>query len=254
MRGRWPAAPGRSISAVSAPGPKWPGGERRAQDGLLLRGLVLHPGQRAERAHAADEGGVAARVGDAVVDREQASCRRGVAADHAQRGGLALRRVPAQTQAVRRCWSGPWPRWPASGPGNRGQAEAPVGAPWPPSRSVISILPVQGHEARGRAAVRDERGRGGPLVLHRLRQAGDLLAEHREAADLAIGLRAARRVSDPQPGERQAQYRGMATRTISRPATRQFRGASTEPAPRCARKATRRAASADLDWLMARPR
>ncbi len=45
---------------------------------------------------------------------------------------------------------------------------------------------------------------------------------------------------------------GIATRTTSRQATRQFRRASAEPAP--AGKAPGSAASAELDWLIARPR
>jgi hypothetical protein len=73
-------------------------GERHAEDDLLLRGLVLHPGQRAKCTHATDQRGVAAQVGDAVVDREQASCRHGIGVDHVQRGSLALRRMPAQAR------------------------------------------------------------------------------------------------------------------------------------------------------------
>src|SRR5262249_52400873 len=88
----------RGEQRAERPGPKAALGERYTKDGLLLRGLVRHPGQRAERPNTRDERGVAAHVGDAVVDREQARYRRGVAVCHSQRGSLALRRARAQTR------------------------------------------------------------------------------------------------------------------------------------------------------------
>src|SRR5262249_58538346 len=52
-------------------------GKSHAEDGLLLRGMVDHPGQRAERPHTGDQRGIVAQVSDAIVDREQARSRRG---------------------------------------------------------------------------------------------------------------------------------------------------------------------------------
>ncbi len=143
-------------------------GQRRAEDGLLLRGLVLHPGQRAERARAGDERGVAAHVGDAIVDREQAGCRRGIAVDHGQRGSLALRRVPAQARQAGDAGQDRGRAGPRLG---RVAAAKLENQPAHRGRPAVGdhILPLQGRKARSRPAVRDEHGRVGPLVLHRLR-------------------------------------------------------------------------------------
>ena len=98
--------------------------------------------------------------------------------------------------APARVWAGyPWPSWETS---RRTLAARRIGD---------RILPAQGREACGRSPAGDERGRAGPLVRHCLRQAGDLLAQRRESPDLAVGLGAARRIGDPQPGEGQGQHR-----------------------------------------------